>query len=114
MRFGSERFDPMSHYIKEWRKHRGLSLRRLAERMESEPGEELISSMSLSRIERGQQPYSEPILSALAHALDTTEWALLTVNPEKDGDVVDFMQYVRSLSKEERERAMRILRASTG
>ncbi|CAB4141000.1 hypothetical protein UFOVP399_69, partial [uncultured Caudovirales phage] len=61
----------------------GLSLARLAARMENAPGEEMISAMSLSRIERGLQPYSEPILEALSLALDVPKWALISVNPEK-------------------------------
>ena len=55
------------HYIKQWRELRGLSLERLANRMEVEPGgAQLISAMSLSRIERGKQPYSEELLNALS------------------------------------------------
>lgn len=42
-------------YIREWRKHRGLTLERLAERIES-------TTATISRIERGRQPYSQAIL----------------------------------------------------
>ena len=101
-----------SHYIKQWRKHRGLSLRRLAERMEVQPGEELISAMSLSRIERGEQPYSEPVLEALALALDTPRWSLLSVNPETESDVVDLMGVIRKMDAAQRERALRIVKAA--
>jgi transcriptional regulator with XRE-family HTH domain len=77
-------------YIKEWRDKRGLSLRRLAERLEQEPGGDLmISHTSIGRIEKGQQPYSQPILEALSRALGVPAWMLLEVNPEKDGDVID-------------------------
>ncbi|MEO0449072.1 MAG: helix-turn-helix transcriptional regulator [Pseudomonadota bacterium] len=101
-----------SHYIKEWRSHRGLSLRKLAERMESSPGEEMISAMSLSRIERGIQPYSQPILEALSIALNTTPWALISVNPEVEGDVVDMFSYLRGMSSEERQKALRLLKVA--
>lgn len=100
------------HYIKEWRAQSGLSLARLAARMENEPGEELISAMSLSRIERGLQPYSEPILEALSIALDVPKWALISVNPEVEGDVVDLMQFIRAQSKEQRERSLKLLKAA--
>lgn len=103
---------PSSHYIREWRSHRGLSLRKLAERMESSPGEEMISAMSLSRIERGTQPYSQPILEALSVALNTTPWALISVNPEVDGDVVDMLSYLRGMSVEERQKALRLLKVA--
>lgn len=99
------------HYIKQWRDKSGLSLARLAARMESAPGEELISAMSLSRIERGLQPYSEPILAALAEALDVPDWALISVNPEKDGEVVDLMKLIRQKSPAERQQAIRLLKA---
>jgi len=73
-------------YIKEWRQKQGLSLRRLADRLESSPGGDLlISHTSIGRIEKGKQPYSQPILEALAHALGVPAWMLLEVNPEKDG-----------------------------
>lgn len=103
---------PSSHYIKEWRSHRGLSLRKLAERMERAPSEELISAMSLSRIERGIQPYSQPILEALSVALNTTPWALISVNPMVEGDVVDMFAYLRGMSQEERQKALRLLRVA--
>jgi len=50
-------------YIREWRKHRGLSLEELASRVET-------TAATLSRIERGQQPYSQPLLEALAQTLN--------------------------------------------
>lgn len=81
------------HYIKEWRKKRRLSLRTLANRMEIEPGGDLlVSHASLSRIENGRQPYSQPILEALSVALNVPIPALLGVDPEKDGDVVDLLR----------------------
>ena len=101
-----------AHYIKEWRSHRGLSLRKLADRMESKEGEELISAMSLSRIERGIQPYSEPILEALSVALNTTPWALISVNPLIEGDVVDMFKYLRGMSQEQRQKALRLLKVA--
>lgn len=100
------------HYIKEWRTHRGLSLRKLAERMESEPGEDLISAMSLSRIERGLQPYSQPILEALSIALDTTIWSLISVNPRVDGDVVDMFSYLRDMSPQDRQKALQLMKVA--
>lgn len=100
------------HFIRQWRNLRGLSLRRLAERMELEPGEELISAMSLSRIERGDQPYSQPILEALAVALDTEAWCLLEVDPMVDSEVVDLVSILRGMNAAERDRALRILRAA--
>lgn len=86
-----------THYIREWRQHRGLSLARLAARLVDDTGEEMISSVSIGRIERGQQPYSQAILEAIADALNCTADDLLGVNPQKNGEVVDLMRIIRKL-----------------
>jgi hypothetical protein len=45
------------HYFRQWREKRGISLRKLAARLEVEPGgDPLVSYASLSRIETGEQP----------------------------------------------------------
>lgn len=94
-------------YIHEWRKFRGLSLRALADRTELEPGGELlISHASLGRIERGLQPYSQPILEALATALDCEPQDLLSVNPMKAGEVVDLTRLLREATPEQRRLAL--------
>ena len=83
-------------YIREWREHRGLSLRRLADRIElSDEDGDALSYVSLNRIELGKQPYSQPILEALAHALDVTVVDLLSVDPTKEGQVVDLMALLK-------------------
>jgi transcriptional regulator with XRE-family HTH domain len=97
-----------NHYIREWRLYRGLSLRKLAARMEKEPGgAEIISHVSIGRIENGIQPYSQPILEALSVALNVSKSALLEVNPEKEGEVVDLM---RRLPADKRDQAVEYLR----
>jgi transcriptional regulator with XRE-family HTH domain len=99
-------------YIKEWREKRGLSLRRLAERLEHTPGGDLlISHASIGRIEKGQQPYSQPILEGIADALGVTTWMLLEVNPEKDGDVIDVTLRLNKASPELRKQAMDVVDA---
>lgn len=85
----------VGHHIRDWRLYRGLTLRRLEERMEREPGVPLISRVSLGRIERGEQPYSQPVLEALAQAFECTPDELLTVDPSKDGMVIDLMRRIR-------------------
>lgn len=99
-------------YIKEWREKRGLSLRRLADRLEQSPGGDLlISHTSIGRIEKGQQPYSQPILEAIATALGVTASMLLEVNPEKDGDVIDITLRLNKAPPELRRQAIDILEA---
>lgn len=101
------------HYIKQWRELRGLSLERLANRMEVEPGAaQLISAMSLSRIERGKQPYSEELLNALSDALDCEPYELLSVNPMVDGQVIDLLRFIRGLDPKSAPKALSILEAA--
>jgi len=98
----------VGHYIKEWRLHRKLSLRKLADRMEIEPGENLISYASLSRIEKGEQPYSQPILEALSTALDVPVASLISRKPDTDAEIVAIFD---SLDDSAKEQAIKILKA---
>lgn len=88
-------------YIREWRKKRHLSLRKLAARLEAEPGVELISFVSLSRIETGEQPYSQPVIEAIADALGVTVSMLLEHNREKEGAVVDLVRRMDDATRNE-------------
>ena len=96
------------HYIRDWRLHRNLSLRRLADRMESEPGVELISHASLGRIETGQQPYSEPILEALSVALDVPVAHLISRKPGPDAEIVALFD---KLNESQKTQALAVLKA---
>ena len=55
-------------YIREWRKDAGLTLEGLVGRLAELSGYE-ITDGQLSRIERGDQPYTQDLLEALAVAL---------------------------------------------
>ncbi len=66
-------------FIRQWREHRGLTLEQLADRIGT-------THASLSRVERGKQPYNQPLLEALANALQTDAASLLMRNPsDPDG-----------------------------
>ncbi|MEM1088246.1 MAG: helix-turn-helix transcriptional regulator [Pseudomonadota bacterium] len=104
----------VNHHIRKWRKHRGLTLNELADRMEIEPGVRLISDVSLGRIERGIQPYSQPVLEALAEALQVTTAQLLSDDPLKDGDVIDITRMLASASDDDRKRLLAIVKAAVG
>jgi transcriptional regulator with XRE-family HTH domain len=62
------------HFLREWRKYRGLSLERLADRIET-------TKASISRIENGKQPYSQEFLEKAAEALMCEPGDLLMRNP---------------------------------
>lgn len=68
--------------IKAWRKHRDMSLEKLSERLMVELEYE-ISPGQLSRIERGEQPYSQDVLEALATVLRCAPADLLMRDPSK-------------------------------
>lgn len=61
-------------YVREWRKHRGLTLEKLAERLHMTKG-------GLSRLERGDRPYSQDFLEAVAEELNCEPVDLLIRNP---------------------------------
>lgn len=75
---------PPRHYIREWRQYRRLSLRKLADRLINDDGSAVISYSSLSRIEKGLQPYSQPVLEAIADRLGTDAGSLVMRNPQED------------------------------
>lgn len=103
------------HYFREWREYRELSLAKVASRMEREPGgDPLITGMSLSRMERGLQPYAEEVVNALAEVYGCEPYELFSVNPLKAGDVVDLMRYIRSIPPASAGKAMRILKTALG
>lgn len=65
------------------------------------------SQSKISRIESGQTPYNQDDLEIAAEAYQTTPDALLTVNPLKEGDVIDLM---RLIDLKDRDTVMAILR----
>jgi len=83
------------HFLKQWREYRGYSLRRLADRMEREPGVQLMSHANIGRVENFQQPYSQELLEAAAVAFDCTVEQILTVDPTKEGEVIDILALLR-------------------
>lgn len=94
-------------FIRQWRTFRRLSLRQLASRLEVDPGgDPLISYAQLQRIELGEQPYSQPIIEAIAAALTTSVRELLEVDPRKEGQVVDLLTEMRNLTEDQKRRAL--------
>lgn len=66
----------LPHFIRQWRKHRGLSQEKLAERLG-------MSAANLSRVESGKQPYTQQLLEAVAEELQTDPASLLMRDPLK-------------------------------
>jgi len=61
-------------YIREWRKHRGLTLEKVADRLDMTAGH-------ISMLERGQRGYTQETLEAVAAALQTDVASLLIRDP---------------------------------
>lgn len=96
------------HFIKEWRKFRGLTQEQLAGRLEKMPGEPL-SHASVSRLEREIQPYQQESLEAVAVALNCTPAQLLSVNPYETPDV-DLFRVIQGLAPDKRKQILDIAR----
>lgn len=99
------------HYIRQWRKKRGLTQAQLADRMESEPGVRLLSHATVSNIEAGKQSPTLEQLYAFAEALDVSVSMLLENNPQKDGEIVDLLARINEAN---RPRIIAILKAAIG
>lgn len=69
------------HFLRQWREAKNLSLRGLAAKLESTPGEPLMSHANIGRIEKFQQPYSQEILEAVSSVFKCSVVDILTVDP---------------------------------
>ncbi|WP_158235394.1 helix-turn-helix domain-containing protein [Caulobacter sp. FWC2] len=83
-----------SHFIREWRKHRGLSQVQLAERVQINQG-------NLSRIEKGTRKYDQEFLERAADALGCEPADLLKVDPKAQAseEIWDFYDKMSSTQK---------------
>lgn len=86
-------------FIREWRKYRGLSQDGLVDRVSEVV--DSFSKSSLSRLESGRQPYSQPILEALSIVLECEPQDLLTRNPKVEDPAWDLFAQVRNASPQE-------------
>ena len=94
------------HYIKEWRKYRGLTQEQLAERIG-------IARSYLTKIERGARRYDQPFLEAAAEALRCDAGDIITRNPSDPESIWSIWD---TLKPGERLQAIAVIRAirSTG
>jgi transcriptional regulator with XRE-family HTH domain len=88
-------------FIRQWRKHRDLTLEQLAEKIDMVPSH-------LSMLERGQRAYTQDTLEAIARALSTDVTALLSRDPGEPDLIGDLW---RRADPAEREQIARVARA---
>lgn len=98
-RFKGPKFRPT--FIQKWRKYRGLSQQRLADRVGMTGG-------NLSEIENGNTAYTQATLEALAEALNCEPADLIMRDPT---DVEAPWSIWERLKPAQRKQAIRLLRA---
>lgn len=99
-------------YFREWRKKRGLTLEKLAERLASLEDPLIPQSVgSLSRVEKGQQPYNQRIVEALSYIYQCEPEELIGVNPQHRDELDELMSRLRGKSEFERARIARLINA---
>lgn len=89
------------HFVREWRKYRGLTQEQLAERIEKTHG-------AISQLENGKIDYTQGMLEALAEALRCDPGDLLSRDPNKEGAVIDLLRIMRVASESDQNRIIRI------
>ena len=97
--------------IRGWREAKGLTLQRLADRLEDLAVG--ITAASLSRIERSIQPYNQHQLEGIALALNC-EPADLVMRAPPTKDQVELFSIIRGLGAEQSHAAVIMLRAFAG
>lgn len=79
-------------YFREWRKYRHLTQAQVVDRLAVHDDDKLPrTAASLSRIETGDQIYTQRILEALADIYDCEAWELLGRDPAKENRVIDMV-----------------------
>ena len=73
-------------FIREWRKDRNLKLQGLVDRLEAMFAYKTTAA-TLSRVEKGLQPYSQPLLEAIADALTCQPGDLLMRLPGQEDEI---------------------------
>lgn len=68
------------HFVKQWRKHFGLSVEKLGEMSG-------ISGSMISQLERGKTTYTQNTLEALARAMNLQPWQLLACGPDENQEL---------------------------
>lgn len=109
------------HFLRAWRKQRGMSLEAVGEELQTLIAEKYpprsrngalkrigVTHGNLSRVERGLVPYNQPLLELLAVVYRTDPGSLLMSDPDK----MDFMWAVwDELSRTEKAQAVEVIKA---
>lgn len=91
-------------FLREWRKHRGLTQEQAADRIE-------ISQATLSRIETGTYPYTQDFLEKAAFAYMCEPADLIMRNPLDADAMWSITDQLREVPEEERARVRAVIEA---
>lgn len=94
-------------FLREWREHREMSQDRAIERLDLEASFPF-SKGQLSRVERGEQPYSQDLLEALAIIYRCEVWELLERDPSSSARIWEIYE---RMTDEQQERLTAVAEA---
>lgn len=92
---------PRPTFIKEWRKHRGLTQEQLGDRLG-------LTQATVARIEQGKIAYTQPVLEAMADALRCEPADLIMRDPSRADAPWTLLD---GISKEDMPKVAKILEA---
>lgn len=90
-------------FFRQWRKHKGLTLEVLAERLG-------VTAGALSQLERGEVNYTQPMLEALADALNCEPADLLMRDPLEPESPWSIWNQLKPVQREQAIGMLKILR----
>lgn len=94
--------DHPGHFVRQWRKFRGYSQEQLAEMIGVTHG-------AISQLERGLTQYTQPLLEALADALQTDPPSLLIRDPTQNESIWSLWDRAKPAQREKLEAMAEII-----
>lgn len=94
------------HFVKEWRKHLGMTQEDLAEKVGT-----VVSS--ISQLENGRQGYSQAMLESLAEAFGCTPADILRIDPSRAPEAADIATMLKEAQSEVKREAVGYIRGLT-
>lgn len=94
-------------FIREWRKHRGLTQQRLADRLGVDKG-------TISKLENGKMPWDQKYILGIAEALGIEPASLFMRDPSQPDYAWTLWEQAKKLSPEEARKASEMIRIMSG
>lgn len=95
------------HFLKSWRKHRGLTQEQLAERVGYD-------RTYISKIEKGTKRYDQPFLEAVAEALRCEPADLIMRDPTAPGSIWSIWDQIPATQREQAVEVLKTFTKKTG